>query len=52
MLERRCARSSTPREPAGGVVLEARKLAIGYDPDEPLLEGLIFTLARGGAVPP
>ena len=43
-------RSSTPREPPGGVVLEARKLAIGYDPDEPLLEGLIFTLARGEAV--
>ena len=31
-------------------MLEARKLAIGYDPDEPLLEGLSFTLARGEAV--
>ena len=43
-------RPSAPREPAGGVALEARKLAIGYDPDEPLLEGLSFSLARGEAV--
>ena len=43
-------RSSAAARVAGGIVLEARKLAIGYDPDEPLLEGLSFTLARGEAV--
>jgi len=43
-------RPATSQGSPGGIVLEARKLAIGYDPDEPLLEGLSFSLARGEAV--
>ncbi len=43
-------RATAPPGSGGGIVLEARRLAIGYDPDEPLLEGLSFALARGEAV--
>jgi energy-coupling factor transport system ATP-binding protein len=34
----------------GDTVLEVRRLAIGYDSSEPLLENLNFSLARGEAV--